>query len=393
MRVLKSRVDISGFVFYVAIFSYALNLKPIALNLKFGDVLISVLFLLFAAKIFDNAINVFRSYRNGAYAYAVFIFSLLAIGIFSSSPEKHLTGVLQYMFVYFILVPVILFFVLRNFDMALRAYISGAIVAAVLTLSFNYFGIEFASGFVEYSRTGGRIYKRAGIGGINDFGFIIATAMVMVFMLNSRERLTNISFVTLMIFLSLIIVLTASRSSLVLLILFFGLIALKGRIMKSLTLLFALISLVYVSYDYVDVLKNVGRFSLDLNSVGNRLEQYSIAHDMILNDPFGIGLGSYMDRSITEHPVHNIFLILAVEGGVLSSFSFFIFWIILMADSLIKKPNGYVSFAIIFAVLVYMQTITHVYDRFFWIIIAVAVVFAHLTTKESKGINKNRGPL
>lgn len=75
MSVLKSRVDISGFVFYVAIFSYALNLKPIALNLKIGDVLISVLFLLFAAKIFDNAMNVFRTYRNGAYAYSFFIFS------------------------------------------------------------------------------------------------------------------------------------------------------------------------------------------------------------------------------------------------------------------------------------------------------------------------------
>ena len=393
MSILKSRLDISGFVFYLAIFSYALNLKPIALNLKFGDVLISVLFLLFAAKIFDNAINVFRSYRNGAYAYAVFIFSLLAIGIFSSSPEKHLTGVLQYIFVYFILVPVILFFVLRNFEMALRAYIFGAIVAAVLTLLFNYFDIVIGSGFLEYSRTGGAIFKRVGIGGINDFGFIIATAMIMAFILNSRERLTNISFVTLMIFLSLIIVLTASRSSLVLLILFFGFIALRGRVVKSLALLFALISLVYVSYDYVDVLKNVGRFTLDLNNVGNRLEQYGIALHMIQDDPFGIGLGSYMEGSITEHPVHNIFLILAVEGGLLSSILFFIFWIILMAASLIKRSNGYVSFAIIFAVLVYMQTITHVYDRFFWIIIGVALVLTNLTTKESKKLVIDRRPI
>ena len=64
-----------------------------------------------------------------------------------------------------------------------------------------------------------------------------------------------------------------------------------------------------------------------------------------------------------------------------------------MAASLIKRSNGYVSFAIIFAVLVYMQTITHVYDRFFWIIIGVALVLTNLTTKESKKLVIDRRPI
>lgn len=392
MSVLKSKISISEFFFNLAIFSYALNLKPIVLNFQFGDALILVLLFLSATGIFSNSMNAYRTYRKGACAYFIFIFALLIIGISANGPEKHLTGLLQYIYVYFVQVPVILFFARKNFNMTLRSFIAGAVLAAVLVLLFNFYNITIASSFIEYSLTGG-IFRRTGIGGINDFGFIIAAAMVMAFILNSRGDIANSTFLILAIFLTFMIVVSASRSSFLLLVVFFGLVAFKGRVMKSLALGFALISLFYVSYDYIDILKNVERFSLGLSNSGDRLEQYRIAGGMIIDEPFGIGLGSYMDGATTDHPVHNIFLLLAVEGGVLSSVCFVIFWMILMADSFFRKPNGYVSFAIIFSVLVYMQTITHVYDRFFWIVIAVAIVFANLPTNKNGKYNLSRGPL
>lgn len=376
-----------SFFFAIAIFLYALNIRPLVLNLHISDIIILVLFALFPIKIMQSSLNRAGIYRNTVAFYYLFIICLLFTGIFVNNIEKHMAGVIQYSYVYLILVPVILYFSKERFDLTLKAFIFGAILAGILALNYNFFEVKLLDSLIEYKLTGGA-FKRVSVGATNDFGFILAISIVMIYILNVRGRLNTLYCYLLATFLLLVLIMTASRSSVLLLILFFSLIAIKHNIIKFIFISLIVIFVLFIAYSYIDILQNINRLSVDFNNIKgvstDRFDQYSAALEILFSHFLGIGLSAYQSLMITEHPVHNVFLLIAVEGGWLAAIFFLFFWTVLLLEFLKEKRIGYIAFSISLSILIYIQTITHVYDRFLWVSIAIALALVSLNKKIKK---------
>jgi len=295
--------------------------------------------------------------------------------------EKHILALSQYGFVFLVLAPVIMRYSKRQFDLVLKAFIFGAILSLTLAFIFYFSGVQLLSDLIEYTTTGG-IYRRVSAGATNDFGFIMAISIMFLYLLYMRRKLRGFYTFFLSSYLFSGVIMSASRSSAVAVIVFFIIIFscnfnLRQFFKVMIFILITLITLFLFSKLFVDTdfLNNLERLSFNSKTgslFGDRLNQYNEGIGVLLNNIFGIGMGSYQELNITEHPVHNILFIIAIEGGLLSSLLFMLFWILLFVQVYSKTKTGYIAFSIIFSVFLYMQTITHAYDRMFWIPIAVA---------------------
>ena len=298
--------------------------------------------------------------------------------------EKHILALAQYGFVFLVLVPVIMRYSKRHFDLVLKAFIFGAILSLTLAFVFYISGVQLLSDWIEYTTTGG-IYKRISSGATNDFGFIMAISIMFLYLLYMRRQLGGFYTFFLSSYLFGGIIMSASRSSVVAVIVFFIIIFSHNfnlrQFFKMMILTLITLYLFFIIFEDTNFLLNLERLSFNSSTgslIGDRLNQYNEGIGLLLDNIFVIGMGSYQELNFTEHPIHNILLIIAVEGGLLSLLLFMLFWVLLFIRVYSKTKMGYIAFSIIFSVFLYMQAITHVYDRMFWIPVALMLAFNNL---------------
>ena len=359
---------------------------PFTLNVKYSDIIIIILFISSPLVALNVAFrNIF--YKLSAQIFAVFIFFLLFMGIYSNDVVRHLSGVVQYAFCFFILIPVLLSHSKGDMNKILMPFIFGAMFSLCLLVVSYVSGTKLFSEIITYGLTGGGV-NRYSIGATNDYGFILAVTIIFIHLVfRHLSKILKLVFSLFFVVALVGLIVTASRSSFILLAAYFFIVVMVTMLKNKRVRIKALGSFVVISVLSVAVLPSVGEFifidnlkrmtsiSLDLNEMaGDRFEQYHIGAEMVNENAMAIGRGinSYQDLSLSTHPIHNVFIIMAVEAGILPGFLFFFFWMSILIVSVRSWTIGITSFAIIASVLLYIQTITHIYDRFFWIPIAIS---------------------
>ena len=94
------------FFLIAAIFLYALNFKPITLNLSVADCIVIFLFILSPIKILNHAFS-HGVYRDTFFIYFLYLTSLAFVGMYALNIEKHILALAQYGFVFLVLVPLL----------------------------------------------------------------------------------------------------------------------------------------------------------------------------------------------------------------------------------------------------------------------------------------------
>ena len=377
------KINPYNFLLIVAIFLYALNIRPITLNLSAADIIVIFLFILSPIRILNHAF-IHSVYRDTFFIYFLYLTILAFVGMYALNIEKHILALAQYGFVFLVLVPVIMRYSKRHFDLVLKAFIFGAILSLTLAFVFYISGVQLLSDWIEYTTTGG-IYKRISSGATNDFGFIMAISIMFLYLLYMRRQLGGFYTFFLSSYLFGGIIMSASRSSVVAVMVFFIIIFSYNfnlrQFFKMMILTLITLYLFFIIFEDTNFLLNLERLSFNSSTgslIGDRLNQYNVGIGLLLENIFGIGMGSYQELNFTAHTIHNILLIIAVEGGLLSLLLFMLFWALLFIRVYSKTKMGYIAFSLIFSVFLYMQTITHVYDRMFWIPVALMLAFNNL---------------
>ena len=377
------KINPYNFLLIVAIFLYALNIRPITLNLSAADIIVIFLFILSPIRILNHAF-IHSVYRDTFFIYFLYLTSLAFVGMYALNIEKHILALAQYGFVFLVLVPVIMRYSKRHFDLVLKAFIFGSILSLTLAFVFYISGVQLLSDWIEYTTTGG-IYKRISSGATNDFGFIMAISIMFLYLLYMRRQLGGFYTFFLSSYLFGGIIMSASRSSVVAVIVFFIIIFSYNfnlrQFFKMMILTLITLYLFFIIFEDTNFLLNLERLSFNSSTgslIGDRLNQYNVGIGLLLENIFGIGMGSYQELNFTAHTIHNILLIIAVEGGLLSLLLFMLFWVLLFIRVYSKTKMGYIAFSLIFSVFLYMQAITHVYDRMFWIPVALMLAFNNL---------------
>ena len=382
-------------IFCLAIVFSAISMLPIGLNLSYSDILIALLFVGSPIKIIQSAL-LHSTYKNFSLIFAFFILVSLFVGIFSYDPQKHVTGVAQYFFSWFIFTPVLLYYAKDNIKLLIIPYIVGALCSLILLFLFYSFDITLFSDIVEYKVTGSP--TRYSIGATNDFGFVQATAIVFsIVALTFSSGWKRLYYIPLILLFIPSLVLTGSRSGLMLVVVFvlFATVLNKNQnivkyfsnYLKIFTSILFLAVGLYLFQDNA-YLSNLTRI-LNIFDISDRLNHIMIGAEMLSENPFAIGMGINSYQSLVGMmPLHNVFAIIAVELGILGLFSFMLCWAIMIFESYVaRKHHGQIPVALILSVFVYIQSITHIYDRMFWVTICLALIL-YYPYKRMKGFNK-----
>ena len=261
---------------------------------------------------------------------------------------------------------------------------------------FYSFDITLFSDIVEYKVTGSP--TRYSIGATNDFGFVQATAIVFsIVALTFSSGWKRLYYIPLILLFIPSLVLTGSRSGLMLVVVFvlFATVLNKNQnivkyfsnYLKIFTSILFLAVGLYLFQDNA-YLSNLTRI-LNIFDISDRLNHIMIGAEMLSENPFAIGMGINSYQSLVGMmPLHNVFAIIAVELGILGLFSFMLCWAIMIFESYVaRKHHGQIPVALILSVFVYIQSITHIYDRMFWVTICLALIL-YYPYKRMKGFNK-----
>jgi hypothetical protein len=372
-------------IFNLSILLGAIGITPIYGNFGYSDVIIMLLFAISPIRIAKYAVqNVI--YRTSTPLYTLFALALMVVGIFSSSITGHFTGTIQYLFVWFIFIPVLLYYSQGRIKSIIIPYIVGALLSLYLLYSFIFFDLTLFTTFFEYKLTGG-VFHRYSVGATNDYGFILAISIIFSYFGAMYSYGKNRLFYIMVIFMLIpALIFTGSKSSVLLLLSFavlvfaFSRIRLRNKIISILifivtVLFFTIPSTIGSDHLFYNVIRLI-----DIYNISDRLHHFKIGFELFSNNIFTAhyGIGGYQNSGVDIMPLHNIFLAILVETGLFPLIFFILFFtvILYMSYRSIKEYTPYM-FSLIISILLYMLTIGHVYDRMFWVPIAVAFLLYH----------------
>ena len=108
-----------------------------------------------------------------------------------------------------------------------------------------------------------------------------------------------------------------------------------------------------------------------------RMELYKDAIDVIVNNPFGIGIFGYLKEikyAFLGYYPHNIFLEIGMHWGILGLVIFIVFFIYFLKRIFDIKEKNYRVFLILLILfnLRLLLSDTYIFYNFFWLLIAVS---------------------
>lgn len=334
-----------------------------------------------AAFLLFSTIRVPRDpYGPGTSAFLVFL-SLLSGGIlvsslFASVPERAMAYILQYAFAYGVLAYVISAESYETIVELVKWYLAGLLIG--LVIAFYWYWTEPTPNLFV---TGNGRFKGMN-GGPNDQAAVIGLSLPLLFYLWMQGRWPLVVlFVTLMAMIYGLVTASSNNglmATFAAILVFFVLTLTLQRMIKAACILAAVVPLLlYSGVDYLPetfkdrVLAAVQSGDLaEAGSFSYRIALISEGLDM-LDDTIFLGIGADQFRVVSSHrnPVHNTYLLLWTEGGLISLLA----WLGIIAvvatlgfASLRHEESrleGATATAIAFTLLVIAISVTHLYPR------------------------------
>lgn len=302
--------------------------------------------------------------------------AILISSLFAGVPERALVFILQYFFAYAVLAYVVAAEDYETVVDLVKFYLAGSVIGVIIAL--YWFWTEptpnlFASG-------NGRFLGMNG--GANGQAAVIALSMPLLFFLWMKRHAPLVALVPALAILLYGLLATSSNNGLIALFaavsVFFLLTMTFGRIVKVFGVLaivvplFLLFGLDYLPQTFHDrVLSAV--VSGDIDSAGTYSERVALIKEAaeFLDETFIIGIGADQFRNFSSHgaPVHNTYLLLWTECGLISMIAWIgmIATIVLMGFAMLRTTEGALAGAAVIAVsatlLVTAMSGTHPYPR------------------------------
>jgi hypothetical protein len=374
----------------LAVFFYVLNPLPLFFNFHISDLLIVIFYLLNFNTIINNSFNsnIYRKLFPIFYCFA--LFSLLP-GFNADYYGTHFISIIQFSFVFFIQIPSLMLFMRNQSTKFLRLSVIGIVSAIILLVLFYFFNISFNNLFYYHRGFG----ARTGISSIMDMGFLIAFSALMGHQLLVRNQISKTNFFILLILCVGGLIMTATRSAIGMVLIYCIVLAVTYSTLKKLRVIIStfiiLLGLNYYMSGMIDnpLKKNYDRLltvtKMSTFIKSDRVGQYKKIPNLVSRYPYGIGYNN-LQASFDKSPIHNIFLLILVEGGILPFIFFCSIWLIIIA-SIIFNNNGYqkkYSMAIIISFLFYISTVSNIYDRNFWLIVVYTISMADSIATRSR---------
>ena len=326
---------------------------------------------------------------EGATPTWLLAFTLLFVGLMAGSllrgnAERGLIITSQYLFSYLILLIVI---VRKDTGEAhrLAAVFLAAIVLIDIHGIYTFYAVGYVPGEGRGVVTGGRrlatVLRNPNLAAAIN---ALAIPLLLYFWASGRIRaLVALPAISVLLF---TIVLTSSNSGLILAIVsltVFSISIMTSRLLVRLAIAMTIIVTTFVTFGGTDLLPNtfhkrvLGAISSgDISEAGtaiSRAELIEEAFDVISEDQIvivGLGADQFRERSVQETPVHNLYLLLWVEGGLLALTG----WIMFSAVGMllwfaIKRAGGhkYALAAVATTVAVFLTVAMfnpHMYARY-----------------------------
>jgi hypothetical protein len=365
-----------------SILFYVLNPIPIIYNVHIADVFMLLYFILNIFSIYKHSFSSIV-YRNIFPIFVLFILFSLISGFNAYNIETHILAIFQFVFVFFIVIPSLLYFLVNDVSKILKLFLIGSFISICLLLLYYLFGFTLTNYF-NYALTGGAEIQRIGIGSVMDMGFLMACSGIMIHQLLINKIISKNIFLIYSVICGFILILIAARAAIVMVIIYYFFIMLFSSIKTRLIYLVSVIGIILSLYFYFNnyeslLYNNILRLmSLTESSSLSNSARYQDYKNLIIygyNNPLGLGYNNYQ-IVYQKTPIHNSFAIIFLEGGFISFILFSSIWLLTLYFLFKNKPwfKGKAEIAIIISYLFYISTISNVYDRMFWLI--VVYVFA-----------------
>ncbi len=320
------------------------ELRPTEINITYSDL---VFFLLGGMLLVRRRLHV-APMQDATIVWMIaalcLIGGLFASSIVNGSPGASLIVCTQYIFAYVVLP----FIVLQSRDMALplvKAMVFGVLFIVVLGFVFAATGHHGGHVYVSGS---GRLASLAS--NPNDFALLIALSTPLLLYLWFSKALPGLVCMTTAVCFLIGLIMASSNSGIgataigvTVFLLFLG----RVRLMVKGGLFIALLVLATatIGYDYLPeifqkrVLSAVESGDIDgAGSYTDRMAMIVEASEMLGDSLLlGIGADQYAEHSFAGDPVHNMYLLVWVEGGTIALFG----WLLLLATLALISIRAY----------------------------------------------------
>lgn len=278
--------------------------------------------------------------------------------------SNHFKYLFQYLFCIFVALPVFIFsFSPQRLKSIVSGIILGSFIAFTLVLLMVF---EQAPEIIYQLFDVQRIARiRIGLAGVNDYAICLTAALTYITLDSEKSSPIKIASILMLL---ILVGATGSRVGIVLalFIIFWG-IGIRSWKFNAFCVLAVTMILLKIKPENNPVFRIVNFGFTD----AQRSDMTSRAIASMDINPYGIGLGNYMDL-IAGYPVHNFFVINLVEQGlILGSIFLLPIMLIFLSSAILSKSFGHVTF--IFLHFAGFSVVTHAFDRFFWIIPALGL--------------------
>ena len=312
--------------------------------------------------------------------YLIFI-GFTVSSISASYYEKYLVILLQYMFVIIVL-PTAINNSSRN-NYYIYSYILGLLVSvAIGLLDFN--NIISVEGFISNKRRLESFFENP-----NAMAKIIALSLpIFIYLFSSNNKYKYKSFIIIsMVIMVWGLISTASYGGIIsclLGVLIYGILSdnkLKTILVYMFITTIFLSTALYFKYPdtFIDrVVNNILYKSGEYGSMNYKIELFRIAIDWVLANPLvGIGPGGFSVNAGLSTTIHNSYLLLWVEGGILAIVGLvYIFYKLIktiLNQQNITQNELALAITVIIIFMINAGTNTHLYQRYLYIPLFISV--------------------
>ena len=332
--------------------------------------------------------------------FIVFTSSLLVSSLVNGDPFRGMILVGQYLFSYFLLLPVLVGRPIGQTAGLVRVYVLSVFLMCLHGIYLIEWVGQTNTTFVSGSgRLTGFVERE------NECGAVIAMAMVLFLWLVSTGRLPRLLPVVVLPVMLYAVMLTGSNTALAafsfaLAVYLLATLSWSRLVLYAAGLVGAVLVLAAHARELLPAvfqkrvlgaletgdLARAGSFDHRLELIYEALER---ANNTIL---LGVGADQYQVASFLNQPVHNLYLLLWTEGGLLCVIGFLVMLLSGLgpAAAAFRTRNGFMyavcTFSMISMFLLFINAFPHVYGRF-WavpVLLGIAVSVAYVRTGERR---------
>tara|TARA_Y100000589_G_scaffold165145_1_gene157040 strand:+ start:3099 stop:4238 length:1140 start_codon:yes stop_codon:yes gene_type:complete len=328
-----------------------------------GEFLILISFLL-------SPVKLIQLYSKNKFFLLIFFFSIYSIAIslnYNFYPPS-IVGALSYFFTFGFLVPHLICQFKDDYLFQKKAIYSlhlGIIISSFLIILLLFFGLNNPlEEFIKIDMTGGDSL-RIGIGGVNDYAYIIQISIVWTLIFrrsNLKNVFNNSIFNIILVYEFILIIFTGSRISILSVIIIYAFY--KSNFKNIIKSIIPFSILVLMASFFVLENESLRLFNFNFS------DRFYAFSDRFLNEISLLGNGVNSFQIYYEHiPLHNNPILLMIETGLVG-FSLFYSYLIIFSLSNLPK-NNFILLCIFF---LNIMVVTNCYQDIFGLFLTIALL-------------------